>query len=309
MTAAALAAVACAACSLETPDVGRLGRLHVAPAENVEIFSLRRGETFGELLHGTISANEQASLLLAFQEHASPRRMREGTEITLRYLKGEESVRRIDVALSPDETVRLSREPFGWGSELIETPIYVDTMYASGEIESELWTAVVMNPALSTMKAADRNEMIHHLDQVFQWQVDFYRQIQSGDTYRFVVEREVRPDGSMRSGRLLAAELVNAGEPFHAIWFDPNGDGQGSYFDLEGESVRRAFLLKPLEFRRISSGFTSSRYHPILNTWRSHRGVDYAAAAGTEVMATSDGVVIQRGPDGGYGNSVQIRHA
>jgi murein DD-endopeptidase MepM/ murein hydrolase activator NlpD len=309
MTAAAVAAVACAACTLETPEVGRLGRLHVAPAENVEIYSLGRGETFGELLYGTISANEQASLLLAFQEHASPRRMREGTEITLRYLKGEEAVRRIDVALSPDETVRLSREPFGWGSELIETPIYVDTMYASGEIESELWTAVVMNPALSSMTAADRNEMIHRLDQVFQWQVDFYRQIQSGDTYRFVVEREVRPDGSMRSGRLLAAELVNAGEPFHAIWFDPNGDGEGSYFDLEGESVRRAFLLKPLEFRRISSYFTNSRRHPILNTWRSHRGVDYAAAAGTEVMATADGVVIQRGPDGGYGNSVQIRHA
>jgi murein DD-endopeptidase MepM/ murein hydrolase activator NlpD len=309
MAAAAVAAVACAACSMETPEVGRLGRLHVAPAENVEVFSLRRGETFGELLHGTISANEQAALLLAFQEHASPRRMREGTEITLRYLKGEEAVRRIDVALSPDETVRLSREPLGWGSELIETPIYVDTMYASGEIESELWSAVVMNPALSTMTAADRNEMIHRLDQVFQWQVDFYRQIQSGDTYRFVVEREVRPDGSMRSGRLLAAELVNVGEPFHAIWFDPNGDGQGSYFDLEGESVRRAFLLKPLEFRRISSTFTNSRYHPILNTWRSHRGVDYAASAGTEVMATADGVVIQRGPDGGYGNSVQIRHA
>jgi murein DD-endopeptidase MepM/ murein hydrolase activator NlpD len=166
-----------------------------------------------------------------------------------------------------------------------------------------------MNPALSTMAAADRNEMIHHLDQVFQWQVDFYRQIQSGDTYRFVVQREVRPDGSMRSGRLLAAELVNAGEPVHAIWFDPNGDGQGSYFDIEGESVRRAFLLKPLEFRRISSRFTNSRLHPVLNTWRSHRGVDYAAAAGTDVMATADGVVIQRGPDGGYGNSVQVRHA
>ena len=308
MTAATVGVVACAACSFETPDAGRLARLHVAPAENVEIFSLRRGQTFGELLEGTISFNEQPALLLAFQEHASPRRMREGTEITLRYLKGEEAVRRIDVALSPDETVRLSREPLGWDSELIETPIYVDTMYASGEIESELWTAVVMNPALSGMKAADRNEMIHHLDQVFQWQVDFYRQIQTGDTYRFAVERQVRPDGSMRSGRLLAAELVNAGEPYHAIWFDPNGDGNGSYFDLEGESVRRAFLLKPLEFRRISSGFSNSRYHPILNTWRSHRGVDYAAAAGTEVMATADGVVIQRGPDGGYGNSVQIRH-
>ncbi|MFN0008571.1 MAG: M23 family metallopeptidase [Planctomycetota bacterium] len=283
--------------------------MHVPPAETVQIFALGRGDTFGDILDGELSANEQATLLLAFQEQHSPRRMREGTEITLRYLKGEEALRGVDVALNADETVRLSREPFGWDSEMIQTPVYVDTLYATGEIESVLWDAVVMNPALMTMPAADRNEMIHSLDQVFQWQVDFSRQIQSGDTYRFAVQREVRPDGSMRSGRLLAAELVNAGEPYHAIWFDPNGDGRGAYYDMEGESVRRAFLLKPLEFRRISSRFTNSRLHPILNTWRSHRGVDYAAALGTEVMTTADGVVIQRGVDGGYGNSIQVRHS
>ena len=113
----------------------------------------------------------------------------------------------------------------------------------------------------------------------------------------------------MRTGQLLAAELVNSGTPFYAIWFDPNGDGEGSYFDLEGESVRRAFLLRPLAYRRISSLFTNSRYHPILQTWRSHRGVDYAANAGTDVMATSDGVVIHRGMDGAYGNSVEVRHS
>jgi murein DD-endopeptidase MepM/ murein hydrolase activator NlpD len=101
---------------------------------------------------------------------------------------------------------------------------------------------------------------------------------------------------------------VNSGTPYHAVWFDPNGDGRGSYFDLDGESVRRAFLLKPLAYRRISSGFTNSRFHPILRTWRSHRGVDYAADAGTEIMATSDGVVIHRGHDSSYGNSIQIRH-
>jgi len=283
--------------------------MHVAPAETVQIFALGRGDTFGDILDGQLSANEQAALLMAFQEQHSPRRMREGTEITLRYLKGEEAIRRIDVALNADETVRLSREPLGWESALIQTPVYVDTLYASGEIESVLWDAVVMNPALVSMPTADRNEMIHSLDQVFQWQVDFSRQIQAGDTYRFAVQREVRPDGSMRSGRLLAAELVNSGEPYHAIWFDPNGDGRGAYYDMEGESVRRAFLLKPLEFRRISSRFTNSRLHPILNTWRSHRGVDYAAALGTEVMTTADGVVIQRGVDGGYGNSVQVRHS
>jgi murein DD-endopeptidase MepM/ murein hydrolase activator NlpD len=280
----------------------------VPPAESVQIYALGRGDTFGGILDGTISANEQASLLMAFREHASPMRMREGTEITLRFLKDDEEIRGIDVALTPDETVRLHREPLGWASELIETPVYVDTLQASGEIESGLWNAIVMNPALATLEYADRNELTDRLDDVFQWQIDFSRQIREGDTYRFAFEREVRPDGSMRSGRLLAAEFVNSGTPFHAIWFDPNGDGRGSYFDLEGESVRRSFLLKPLSYRRISSRFTNSRYHPILNTWRSHRGVDYAADAGTEIMATSDGVVTERRYDGSYGNTVLIRH-
>lgn len=306
--ATAFAVAVCAACAVEPPEVGRLDRVFVPPAENVRIFALGRGDTFGGVLDGLVSANEQASLLMAFQEYASPRRLRAGTEISLRFLRDHEAVRGVDVALNPDTTVRLSREPIGWVSDLIQTPVFVDTLFASGEIESLLWYAVLQNPALATVPAADRAELVYSLDAVFQWQVDFYRQIQVGDTYRFVFEREVRPDGSMRSGRVLAAELVNVGTAYHAIWFDPNGDGRGSYFDLEGESVRRAFLLRPLEFRRISSGFTTSRYHPILNTWRSHRGVDFAANAGTEIQATADGVVTERRMDASYGNTILIRH-
>jgi len=310
---AGVATLATSACAFEPPDVGLLEGIYVPPAESVRIYSLRSGQTLGGLLNSVISANEQAALLLAFREHASPRRMRQGTEISLRFLPeaeegGGELLRGVDVALTPDETVRLSREPLGWRSELIETPVYIDTLYATGQIETGLWNAVVHNPVLAELTYEDRNNLIDHLDQVFQWQVDFSRQIWPGDTYRFVFEREVRPDGSMRAGKLLAAELVNRNTPYHAVWFDPNGDGRGSYYDLDGESVRRAFLLKPLAYRRISSRFTNSRFHPILRTWRSHRGVDYAADAGTEIMATSDGVIIHRGFDNSYGNSIQIRH-
>jgi murein DD-endopeptidase MepM/ murein hydrolase activator NlpD len=305
---ATLLAVVASACGLEPPDVGRVGSVYVPAAETMQIYSLSRGETFGELLDPVMSANEQAGLLMAFREHASPRRMRQGTEVTIRYLREDDSLRGVDVALSPDETVRLSRTEVGWASDLIPTPIYVDTLYASGEIENVLWNAVVQNPALATLTYADRNALIDHLDRVFQWQVDFSRQIRVGDTYRFVFEREVRPDGSMRSGRLLAAELTNQGRPFYAVYFDPNDDGRGSYFDLEGQSVRRAFLLKPLAYRRISSRYTNARYHPILQRWRAHRGIDYAADAGTEIMATADGVIIERGWDNSYGNTIRIRH-
>lgn len=308
MVAALAAASMTAACNTEVPDAGRHQTLVVPPAEQAFVHTLGRGQTLGGLLYQAIDANEQARFLLAFQEHADPRRLGERTEITLRYLNGRNELRGVDVALNGDETVRIDRDITGWRSTLIETPVYVDTLYASGEISTFFWNSVVDNPILDQVRYEDRNSLIDHLDRVFQWQIDFSRQIRVGDTYRFAFEREVRPDGSMRAGRLLAAEFVNSGTPYHAIYFDPNGDGRGSYFDLDGQSVRRAFLLKPLSYRRISGRFVNSRRHPVLNTIRAHRGIDYAADVGTEIMATSDGVVIHRGPKGSFGNTVEIRH-
>ncbi|HEX9886774.1 MAG TPA: peptidoglycan DD-metalloendopeptidase family protein [Longimicrobiales bacterium] len=292
-------------------DVGQLDPVFAEPAEQVEVRALSSGETLGGLLSSTMSATEQNRLLMAFREQASPRRMRVGTEILLRYRSTDEAERQlrgVDVSLSPDETVRLTLGSLGWSSELVRTPSWIDTIYAGGEIADNLWNAVIRNEGLASVPFQDRAHLIHHLDQVFQWQIDFSRQIQQGDSYRFALEREVRSDGTMRAGHLIAAELVNAGTSYHAIWFDRAGDGEGSYYDLDGKSVRRSFLLKPLEFRRISSQYANSRYHPILKTWRAHRGVDYSANTGTEVMATADGVVTRRGRDGSYGNLVEIRH-
>jgi len=293
----------------EPPDVGLMPPVVARAAERLEIMALGPGETLGEVLSKALDATEQGRLLMAFREQASPRRMNVGTEVTLRFRRGS-GLRGVDVALNRDETVRLTRDPYGWSSDIVRTPTWTDTIYASGRIEvgGSLWMAVVGDPALEGVPYQDRGTLIDHLDRTFQWQVDFSRQIQAGDFYRFAFERQVRPDGSMRVGHIVVAELVNAGTPFHAIWFDPNDDGMGTYYDLEGKSVRRAFLRKPLEFRRISSRFSSSRFHPILQTWRGHQGVDYAAASGTPIMATADGVVTHSGPLGGLGNAVVIDH-
>jgi len=293
----------------EYPNVGRVPAVFAVGAEEMEVHTLAPGQTLGELLdRASLDAAGQYELLLAFREQASPRRLRAGTEVSFRW-RGDAGLRGVDVTLNPDETVRLTRRGSGWESTVIRTPVYTDTVYASGIIETVLWNAVVGNPGLRDLPAGDRAQIIHYLDQVFQWQIDFSRQIQSGDTYRFAFEREVRPDGSTRGGHILAAELVNQGRAFHALWFDPNDDGDGTYYDLDGESVRRAFLRKPLEFRRISSRFSGSRYHPVLKTWRAHRGVDYAADSGTPVMVTGEGVVQRRENAGSCGNMIQVRHA
>jgi murein DD-endopeptidase MepM/ murein hydrolase activator NlpD len=295
-----------------SPEVGSLAPIIAAPAELREEVRLGYGDTFGEILQAaSIGWSDQNALLMAFREEANPRRIKDGTLITFRWLRNKEWLRGVDVTLSRDETLRLIRDEVGWSSTLVNTPIRVDTLYASGVIRSNLWNSIHDSPEMAEVSAADRASMIHYMDQVFQWQVDFSRQVREGDTYRFVLERELFPDGQMRfsSSRILAAEFVNSGTAYRAIWFDADGDGERVYYDEDGHSVQKAFLLKPLEFRRISSTVNPNRLHPIHNYRRPHNGVDYAANTGTPIMATGDGAVVFAGQKGELGNLVEIRHA
>jgi murein DD-endopeptidase MepM/ murein hydrolase activator NlpD len=308
-TVAAIAAMVATGCDA-TPEVGPLEALVAAPAEEVVVRELGVGETLGEILSQELGFAVQADVLDAFRDQASPRRLRVGTQLVFRRRPDETPVA-VEIALNRDESVHLSPGEAGWEGVTVQVPVVTDTLLLAGRIEQgqSLWTAIVDNDGLGEMPHNDRAELVDALDRVFQWQLDFSRQVRRGDSFRVAFERQLRPDGSMRDGTVVAAEFVNRDEPFRALFFDPNGDGRGSYFDLEGNSVRRAFLLKPLSFRRISSRFNPGRRHPILNTVRAHRGVDYAAASGTPIMATADGVVQHRGRLGGLGNAVVIAHA
>lgn len=138
--------------------------------------------------------------------------------------------------------------------------------------------------------------------------VDFFRDLRRGDQFRVVYESYTTNGVSARAGRVLALEFVNDGTPYQAVWFDPDTAGEtGGYYAFDGSSRRRAFLRVPLEFTRVSSGF-GMRRHPVLNTFRGHKGVDYAAPTGTPIHATADGVIEFSGSQRGYGNTVIIKH-
>lgn len=292
-----------------TPDAGILDPVMAASAEETRVAVLDSGRTLGGILsESTLSLPEQYEVLTAIRGHANPSRLQAGLEISFRYVRETDRILGIEVAVSDDEAVRIERRPGGWESALIPTPVRADTLSVGGRIDSDLWTSMVTNPGLSDLPEGDRAQVIGLLDRVFRWSVDFSREIQPGDSYRMVLEREVRPDGSMRSGRIVAAELVNAGRPLYAIWFDVQGDELGGHYELSGESIRAAFIRAPLEFMRISSRFNRNRFHPVLRVSRPHTGVDYAAAPGTPVMATANGVVSYSGWNGGYGNFVEVRH-
>lgn len=286
-----------------------MDEIQALPQGRSETVEIARGGTLGQTLTTAgVFGQQNQNLVIAFRERAEPRRLRAGTRISLHWQGVPELLRGVEVAVNADSTVRLERTNDLWRSSVVISETAVDTVIVSGEISGVLWTSVNQNPHLATLSPGDRGGVIHSLDQVFQWQIDFSRQIRVGDSYRFVMERELRTDGSMRSSTILSAEIVNQNKPFQAIWFDPNNDGVGTWYDPEGRSVRRAFLLKPLDFRRISSRFTNSRFHPVLQRWRAHRGVDYAADSGTPVMATGNGTIVRRGWSDTYGRVVDIRH-
>jgi murein DD-endopeptidase MepM/ murein hydrolase activator NlpD len=168
----------------------------------------------------------------------------------------------------------------------------------SGEIRSSLFAA--------TDAAGLSDNVAIQLADVFAGDIDFHRDLRRGDKFTVIYEMFYHEGRAVKSGRLLAAEFINQGKSYRTVWFQ-DAEGKGGYYTPEGKNLRKAFLRSPLEFSRISSGF-AMRFHPILQQWRAHKGVDYAAPAGTHVKATADGTVEFIGRQSGYGNVVMLKH-
>ncbi len=149
------------------------------------------------------------------------------------------------------------------------------------------------------------HSMTNRLADIFAWQVDFYR-IQRGDSFKVVYEEEIIGGEPVGIGRVLAAEFTHRNRTYHAIQFEQNG--MSDYFDLQGNALRSEFLRAPLEYTRISSGFSNRRFHPVLGRNMPHHGTDYAAPTGTPIRAVADGVVTVASTDRNNGNWVKIRH-
>ncbi|MDN5836230.1 MAG: M23 family metallopeptidase [Nitrosospira sp.] len=137
--------------------------------------------------------------------------------------------------------------------------------------------------------------------------VDFHRDLRKGDRFTVVYDSLFGNGEPARAGRVLSVEFVNQGTPHRAVYFQAE-NGESGYYTPDGKNLRKAFLRSPLEFSRITSGFSSARFHPVLKTWRAHSGIDYAAPTGTRVKAAADGTVAFAGWQGGYGNVVFLQH-
>lgn len=179
-------------------------------------------------------------------------------------------------------------------------PTETRLLMKSGEIKSSLFAATdtVGLPDAAAVQMAD----------VFGGDIDFNTDLRKGDRFSVVYEMVYSRGEPVRVGRILAAEFVNAGHSYKALLFQQGKDDKGAYYGPDGKPLRKAFLRSPLEFSRVTSGFTASRFHPVLQSWRAHKGTDFGAPIGTGVRATADGTVEFAGRQGGYGNLLVVKH-
>lgn len=225
--------------------------------------------------------------------------LRVGDIITLVHDEG--LVQSLTRRISETAILSVTRANEGFNAEVIETPLDIQEVQAEGTIDSSLFVAARaagVSPELILQMAND----------IFGWDIDFALDIQPGDKFNLVYEQKYRDGKFIGNGRILAADFMNNGTLHRAVWFESKDSKVSDYFRPDGRSVRRAFLRAPLEFTRISSNFNPKRRHPIMNTIRAHKGVDYAASTGTVIKAAGDGRVIFVGNKGGYGRVVILEH-
>ena len=208
-----------------------------------------------------------------------------------------------DTAHSHFTRLTVTRAPDGrWSARTSTAPYGTEQRLASGTIRSTLFAA--------TEEAGLPDAIAAQIADIFSTDIDFHRELRKGDSFNLVYE-SLTADGqpvpwNEGAGRVLAAEFVNGGRVHHAVWFT-RADGRGGYYGADGRSLRRSFLASPMEFSRVTSGF-AMRFHPILQSWRRHLGVDYGAPVGTPVRTVGDGVVSFSGWQNGYGKVVEIDH-
>ena len=265
-----------------------------------------RGDTLSVLLDRLGVDDAEVTRLLADRHVMQPlAALRPGMSLQAK-TDPDGNVRELMFLAPRDQLVSIQRagnQPAdGFRVETRAAELVQETQMKSGEIRSSLFAA--------TDAAGVPDGVAMQMADIFGGDVDFHRDLRRGDHFTVVYEMITHLGRPLRSGRVLAAEFVNQGRAFRAVWFPDAGSGaiKGGYYTPEGKNLRKAFLRSPLEFSRITSG-VSMRMHPILQQWRMHKGVDYAAPSGTRVKSTSDGIIDFVGHEGGYGNMVIVRHS
>jgi murein DD-endopeptidase MepM/ murein hydrolase activator NlpD len=223
--------------------------------------------------------------------------IRPGDVIQLTHLDGE--IRSLTRRINETATLSVTRAEQGFNANIVENPLEVEERMLRGAVASSLYVAV--------NSAGGTDRLAVSLADVFKYDIDFVNSVRPGDSFVVAYQQQSQDGEFVRDGDILAAEFVNAGRTYRAVRY-VSPDGRADYYTPDGRPVRKAFLRYPVDYARISSGFSAARRHPVLNRVRAHKGIDFAAPSGTPIKAAGAGRVVSRGKSGGYGNVVVLQH-
>jgi len=260
-----------------------------------KVVRVRRGDTLAGILGELgLSRAEVQQLVAAHSEGRRLYRLLAGQELRVT-LGPDDRLMRLVFPLSDNESLRFERGPEGFAGHKDVRQFDVRYAYVAGGIESSLF--------LDGQAAGLSDALIMQMVDIFGWDIDFAQDLRAGDSFAVIYEERVVDGEKVADGNIVAAEFINQ-DKVHRAMAHRDAKGNLQFYSQDGMSLRRAFLRSPVKFSRITSRFTTGRFHPILKRWRAHTGVDYGAPTGTPVMATASGRVIHVGSKGGYGNTV-----
>jgi len=274
-------------------------KLVAVPGAETTALTVRRGDTLGRLFAKEhLSADDMRAILALGGETARLKRIHPGQVIAVSH---DDSGRILSLSMKLDDDHKLEVEKVvnDYQASVANIPTETTLAYAHGVIENSLFDAAT--------RAGLSDPVIMQLIHLFGWDIDFSRDIRSGDSFTVLYQKIHRQDEPITDGPILAAEFVTPGKTYRIARFtDPSG--HTDYYTPDGRNVRKELLRAPVAYTRISSGFSMHRMNPVLHIVRPHYGVDYAAPMGTPIMAAGDGYIVFRGPKAGFGRCIIIRH-
>jgi len=276
----------------------------LSSAKNDESFwqadQVRRDDTLASLMTRLNIRNQEAIDFLRRDPDASAlaSQLRPGRSIQAQTTDSGELLQ-LQYQTDNKSIIKIERGDSGYQAKMVDASFVTHSVLKSAEIKSSLFGA--------TDEAGIPDQVAIQMADIFSSYIDFHTDLRRGDHFVVVYEAVYNNGELVRTGQVLAAEFTNQGKTYKAVMYR-NPEGQISYYTPDGKNLHKSFLRSPLEFTRISSGFSLARLHPILNTIRAHKGTDFAAPIGTGVKAPADGTVAFVGVQNGYGNVIILQH-
>ena len=267
------------------------------PSRRVIEGEVNPGDTIAALLGDYLSSQELHDLATESRKVFPLSSICAGKPYKVCIEKG--ALERFEYDIDTEDQLIITRDEKGFEVSRVPIDYSIEKKLVRGTITANLFEAV--------SKAGEEDSLAMALGDIFAWDIDFIRDLRSGDSFQVLVEKRFRDGAAAGYGAILAAEFVNQGKNYRAFQYK-DGNRAPAYYDANGHSLKKAFLKAPLSFSRISSGFTMRRFHPITKTWKAHPAIDYAAATGTPIMTVGDGSIIKIGYTQYNGNHIKIRH-